>query len=1358
MSTYIGGRIIPKHAGTWDEQAEYETLTVVLDEETGDSYISRKAVPAGTALDDEEYRAKCSDYSVQLKNIADAVDVLEAQVAANVAASTDEDADYAAEVVDARVDARGDTYESLGEAVRSIPYGLTEKCIPEKTGTAKNYSNSASVTASGGACDCSLYFEGTGYAGVFARFFGTYDECRDKKYRVYVIGTSEVTLQAIVTNNYCAWGSSDGTTSCVVLKTFSLNEENEYFYAIDIDFSEDKWATFAESYSTASGMFFCIRCPGTDEVDTSFSMYAYELKPGRNSAWKYISGEDDIYLLDKEVSEARGDYDTLSERLSAQEETFDSDLAERAEELENRLDEQEEILKEVTDAHTDTRGFEYDTLSERLAILDAVSCPRLPVSASTAICDNTNGTLTAGEMAKTVVNNNVVYDFDYTAYTTEYDSPAWSTLNFCFAVSYATISSLSDLGALYLDLKLEDADGDTSHDGETFTFSIYINGYTNWAKTINSRTSVPVTIGESTLFQLDETQVENVLAAELPLYIVFIGSCLNTDTIADMDHVRIIASLVSMEESGEYLPAIGRSEYAQTADYAETAGTAGSADTAVEAESAQTAENAEWATLADNFFLNSADSLVNEEGVRYSEGMDSLDLPSDSPYSFKYSFQSLVSAGSGVSSGSGLTKSITLSMTLDASSSQPGNQGYTKQLSGMLSMDTILSMFEAGYTTCYICMIEDVNYPDETTTGSYPQKLLISYYDSSGSAVTAVNSAPAVTVTLSGDIKMYVWAFSFDEDVMESIAEAQEAGTFATRWLGIWNTRKYTGDDPITWEAVWYWQDCAFTDGSYTDEEMASFFQSKYVYWASYVNHLRLKEKFEAMDELQDSVDELQEAVGTDSDLLGSKKLYGVTTGTAANGDNTVTVTLDGYNYDCVMHHEGSGYVGAFFGFFGDYEDCADKQFRIIIVGTSEVTLQAIVTNARNAWGNTEGTIGSVSVQSVSLTDDNNYAAIIDIDFSEEKWATFVENYTYSSTFYFCLRYQTAAAMDTEFILCAYERNDSLVGDGEYVASRDDIYLLEETVGELQESVAELQEDSDSSDTGGIVCWGDSLTAGGGWTTTLASLSGLTVYNAGTGGENAQTIMARQGADVMIINDITIPAECEAVTIATRADDTGITTQAGHTVTPLLQGGTAHVNPVMIGDVEGVLAWTGSSYSDTTGTWTFTRSEAGDEVAITRPTAIRTAYDRNRNGKNDIMIIFMGQNGGYNSDVSELIRMHRLMIDHFKGKEYVILGLSSGTASSRADYEEAMEEEFGRRFISLREYLAYPIYDEDGETIISCYGLDDAGLDATDDDITAIESGQVPSSLLSDSVHYTSDTKTVIGNLLYKKMVELGIL
>ena len=126
------------------------------------------------------------------------------------------------------------------------------------------------------------------------------------------------------------------------------------------------------------------------------------------------------------------------------------------------------------------------------------------------------------------------------------------------------------------------------------------------------------------------------------------------------------------------------------------------------------------------------------------------------------------------------------------------------------------------------------------------------------------------------------------------------------------------------------------------------------------------------------------------------------------------------------------------------------------------------------------------------------------------------------------------------------------------------------------------------------------------------------------------------------------------------------------------------------------------------------------------------------------MVIFMGQNGGYNNDNDELVNLHRLMIDHANAKHVIVLGLSSGSATSRADYEAAMRKAFGRYFISLREYL-------------SQYGLADAGLTPTTADTTAMMEGTVPPQLLADGVHYTAATKTVIGNLIYKRCCELGI-
>lgn len=569
----------------------------------------------------------------------------------------------------------------------------------------------------------------------------------------------------------------------------------------------------------------------------------------------------------------------------------------------------------------------------------------------------------------------------------------------------------------------------------------------------------------------------------------------------------------------------------------------------------------EYLVNGGNFFMVPADELLNQEKVRYSPGMDTLQYPEQYPYAYRYGFQSTGNRASAKISGTGFDQVVEFSIGLSKESDQPHNQGYAKQLSGMMSFDEMLRKFEEGYQYCYLCEIEEFeNCPEGVQGGAYDNRLLIAYY-LDGKFTNPINVSPVLKRIIYGNRKMYVWRFAFTQEILEAIQVQKEAGTFSASWFGIWNTRKYSGEEPVVWTPKWYWQDYTFADDSFSNEDMATFFQSKYTYWCSYVNHGKLKERFAEVD----------------------------------------------------------------------------------------ASLEQLKSGAEKA---------------------------------------------------------------------------------------------EERLNGQEARIKNLEKPTVLT---GIVCWGDSLTAGGGWTSTLQKLSGIPVYNGGTGGENARTIAARQGADVMLVNNITIPATCEPVTIAVRKTDSGILTEEGYKVTPLLQGG-AHVNPVKIGEVEGTLRWTGTNYADTNGIWTFARSVAGEAVTIKRPTAVRTAFDRLHNQPSEVMILFIGQNGGY-ADLTDLIRMHQQMISHFKGKEYLVLGLSSGTESQRAEYEKQMKQAFGRRFVSLREYLAHPVYDTDGKTVISCYGLDDAGLDPTDADIERIKQGQVPQTLLADSVHYTAATKTVIGTI-----------
>ena len=1214
MGEFLGKRVIPRHEGDWDKARSYEPLMIVLDPETGDGYISRYDVPAGTLLTNEHYWARCSHFNAQMhrletdvaedvegmhtdlantksamseelsqthqkmaeelsetenrmgekvtaatsamKDTQNSMDAAVAQMNkrldANVTASTDSKADYAAELVDTRVDSEGTTYPSAGEAIRSITAGLARKIVPAEMGTAYRNENTVQNSMEGAAVHC-LVHHVSGYTGTFLGFFGSYEECKEKSFRVVILSNKvPYEGQAIITNSPNAWGSDNGKVGCVALGAVKLNEENGYLAAFDLDFSESRWEEFVTKYTASRKFYFCIRREKATAQDSEFYVYAYETTDVKDFGWKYVSEHDCLRILEQEIINARAGEASLPQLLRAH----------------------EAILKEVTDCHTDSAGVEYDSLAERLKLIDAMAAPRLPVSYYFGPKDNMNGALSKGVTGAEVDGQNVVFKFDHAAYVTQYEKIQWSSLHFAYCISYEQMMKLKRLDRLYLELTLEGIGpgGNKELEGAEVKVRFYVNSIGSWASTVTPIITTSVTVGSRIFYPLEQEMVEKVIALGKPLYIVFAGSFLNDKIVENLGQIQLTTSIVNQQSFIARSRFISRADHAETATFANEAGSATHAKNAESAEEAGYAGSAGSAVVADNFFMVSADELLNQEKVRYSPGMDTLQYPEKYPYAYRFGFQSTGNRASAKISGTGFDQVVEFSIGLSKESDQPHNQGYAKQLSGMMSFDEMLRKFEEGYQYCYLCEIEEFeNCPEGVQGGAYDNRLLIAYYLDS-KFTNPINVSPVLKRTIYGNRKMYVWKFAFTQEILEAIQVQKEAGTFSASWFGIWNTRKYSGEEPVVWTPKWYWQDYAFVDDSFSNEDMATFFQSKYTYWCSYVNHGKLKERFAEVD----------------------------------------------------------------------------------------ASLEQLKSGAERA---------------------------------------------------------------------------------------------EERLNGQEARIKNLEKPTVLT---GIVCWGDSLTAGGGWTATLQKLSGIPVYNGGTGGENARTIAARQGADVMLVNNITIPAACEPVTIAVRKTDSGILTEEGYKVTPLLQGG-AHVNPVKIGEVEGTLRWTGMNYADTNGIWTFTRSAAGEAVTIKRPTAVRTAFDRLHNQPSEVMILFIGQNGGY-ADLTDLIRMHQQMISHFKGKEYLVLGLSSGTESQRAEYEKQMKQAFGRRFVSLREYLAHPVYDTDGKTVISCYGLDDAGLDPTDADIERIKQGQVPQTLLADSVHYTAATKTVIGTMLYKKMIELGIL
>ena len=106
------------------------------------------------------------------------------------------------------------------------------------------------------------------------------------------------------------------------------------------------------------------------------------------------------------------------------------------------------------------------------------------------------------------------------------------------------------------------------------------------------------------------------------------------------------------------------------------------------------------------------------------------------------------------------------------------------------------------------------------------------------------------------------------------------------------------------------------------------------------------------------------------------------------------------------------------------------------------------------------------------------------------------------------------------------------------------------------------------------------------------------------------------------------------------------------------------------------------------------------------------------------------------------------MIDYMSpiNKKYIVIGvhhLVSTVTETFETIEKNMSIHFGRHFINQRKYMLE-------------YGLSDARITPTAEDITAISQGKIPTSLLYDDVHYNDKGYNIIATLASERGKELG--
>ena len=311
----------------------------------------------------------------------------------------------------------------------------------------------------------------------------------------------------------------------------------------------------------------------------------------------------------------------------------------------------------------------------------------------------------------------------------------------------------------------------------------------------------------------------------------------------------------------------------------------------------------------------------------------------------------------------------------------------------------------------------------------------------------------------------------------------------------------------------------------------------------------------------------------------------------------------------------------------------------------------------------------------------------------------------------------------------------------------------------------------------GIVCWGDSLTAGSSgnvsypgtlqkyidtylcdiydFASTIENAQeysrldwdqytvSIPVVNMGAGKEDSATILGRSGvAPYVVGTDFEIPADTEPVSIQLKSPD-------GKNVTPLTAG-SAGVNPVTIEGVVGEITLSGNQGWGQTA-YQFTRAEAGAAVSVAKGAKITTACEDEY--RDYVHIVWLGTYGDFTTP-EKLVNDTKLLLSRQanNSERYLVLGPCALRGSwTNADpatlngVDSAMMQAFGSHYINVRKYLMTD-------------GLTDAGITPSKEEQLVPKQGGMPTSFRSNAsgADLNGTAYKLIGNLVYERMEALG--
>lgn len=309
-----------------------------------------------------------------------------------------------------------------------------------------------------------------------------------------------------------------------------------------------------------------------------------------------------------------------------------------------------------------------------------------------------------------------------------------------------------------------------------------------------------------------------------------------------------------------------------------------------------------------------------------------------------------------------------------------------------------------------------------------------------------------------------------------------------------------------------------------------------------------------------------------------------------------------------------------------------------------------------------------------------------------------------------------------------------------------------------------------------LVLWGDSITNTGYRTYMQAQLgSDWTVIRGGIGGDSPLGIAGRQGAIPLCLRTgFTIPASNEeSVTVGiphstkNTSNNPGYSSVGKDNATRYVTDPGGLINPCTIrfhDDVKDVDVEIEGRMTDNGNGWDFTRTTSGEAVSVPINATVET-YGAKAYKDADLIVIYMGANGGYKTD-DVLAAFYQQMIDYVNPHRAIVVGFHMGhivfpSGSERTywttDYRNTMYTAFGANYLDLKTEGVSDAYNLLVET-----GVLKQGQSMSDADAEAVGLGYWPQSFASTNnysdVHFNGYGSKAMAILVKRKMKELGYL